>query len=223
MIKSGRLKIGDLLPSEREIAEEYDISRMTVRQATNNLVTQGLIYRERGKGSFVSDNKFEQDLSGLTSFNEDMVQQGRKPSSRLMGIEKITDNSLVAAALNIDIKENIYKFKRIRKADNEPIALETVFTPEKLVGSLNYDDISISFYNFLEKKLNLEIEYGIQTIEASLANEEEIKYLNIKEGDPVLLMRRTSFLRDKENTPIEYVKSVYRADKYKFNMGLKRK
>lgn len=223
MIESGILKSGDLLPSEREIAEKYNISRMTVRQAINNLVNKGLIYRKRGKGSFITGKKLEHDLSGLTSFTEDMAQHGKKPSNLIISIKTITDDAFISSKLKTDIKDEIYKFKRLRKADDEPIALETVFTPKKLVGTLNHSDILVSFYQFLEKKLNMKIDYGKQTIEASLANQEEIKYLNIKKGDPILLMRRISFLKDKKNTPIEYVKSAYRADKYKFNMKIKRK
>lgn len=223
LIQSEQLKSGDLLPSERELAEKYDISRMTIRQATNNLVMQGLINREKGKGTFVSEKKFEQDLSGLTSFNEDMSQYGRKPSNTLIGIRAFTDDTIVASTLNVSSKDEIYEIKRIRMADNEPIALETVFTPREIVGNLNYEDVTTSFYDFLEQKLQLKIAYGNQTIESSLANEEEIKYLNIKKGDPILLMQRISFLKDEEETPVEYVKSAYRADKYKFKMRMKRK
>ncbi len=105
-------------------------------------------------------------------------------------------------------------------ANDEPVALETVYTPQRIVGDMTEQDISTSFYQHLENNLQLQIAYGKQSIEAALANEEEIKQLRIKKGNPILLMKRTSFLQD--DTPIEYVKSAYRADKYKFNLQMKR-
>ncbi|WP_085991632.1 GntR family transcriptional regulator [Oceanobacillus senegalensis] len=213
---------GDILPSERDYSEKYDISRMTVRQAISNLVKEGLIYRQKGRGTFVADKKFEQDLSGLSSFSEDMINRGLTPSSKLLSFNETSGNALVASKLQMETTDKIYEIKRIRLANEEPVALETVYTPKALVGELNEQDIDISFYDYIEKKLNLTIDYGDQTIEASLANEDEIHYLNINENDPVLVMHRTSYLNDVKETPIEYVTSTYRSDKYKFKMQMKR-
>lgn len=221
-IETGQLEYGDLLPSERELAEAYRISRMTVRQAINELKLEGIIVREKGKGTFVARRKFEQDLSRLTSFSEDIKQRDWEPSNKLIEIKIITDDSLVASILNVGVKDKVYKIKRIRMANEEPIALETVFTPQKRVGELNEQDLTGSFYNTLENKLQLHIAYGEETIEAAIANKEEMKYLGIQQGDPVLLMQRTSFLQNEAALPVEYVKSAYRSDIYKFKMRLKR-
>ncbi len=212
---------GDLLPSEREYAEKYDISRMTVRQAITNLAKEGLLYRQKGRGTFVAEKKIEQDLSFLSSFSEDMKSRGLTPSSKLLRFKVITDKPKIASNLKVKSNEPIYEIKRLRMANNEPIALETIYTPQKLVGTLTDQDITISFYDYIEQKLNKKINYGNQTIEASLANNEESSYLNINKGDPVLVMQRKSYL-DNDKKPIEYVKSTYRSDKYKFNMQLKR-
>lgn len=222
MIHTKQLKAGDLLPSEREYAEKYAISRMTVRQAINNLVKEGLVYRVKGKGTFVADKKFEQDLSGLTSFSEDMRNRGLSPSNRLISFDFIEADEQLASTLSISPTDLVCKIKRVRLANNEPVALETIYTPRTIVGEMNYQEFSHSFYDFLEKKLHFKIGFGYQTIEASLASEEEEKYLNIKKNSPVLVMERTTFLHNEEQTPIEFVTSTYRADKYKFKMKMKR-
>ncbi|MED4475098.1 GntR family transcriptional regulator [Oceanobacillus caeni] len=217
-----QLKPGDLLPSEREYAEKYDISRMTVRQAITNLVKEGLIYRQKGRGTFVAERKFEQDLSGLSSFSEDMKNRGLIPSNKLLSFHVISGHTWISSILKTEPTDEIYEVKRIRMANDEPLALETIYTPKHLVGEISDKDLFMSFYDYIEKELNLEIAYGNQTIEASLAHEEETQYLNIKKGDPVLVMHRTSFLKNDQETPIEYVKSIYRSDKYKFKMQMKR-
>lgn len=222
MIHSIHLKPGDLLPSEREFAEKYAISRMTVRQAINNLVKEGLVYREKGKGTFVADKKFEQDLSGLTSFSEDMRNRGLIPSNQLISFDFVLPDEKIASILSISLTDMICKIKRVRLANEEPVALETIYTPKKIIGDMDYQDFSTSFYDYLEKKLQFKIGFGHQTIEASLANDDEVKYLKIKKDSPVLVMERTTFLQNEEQTPIEFVISSYRADKYKFKMTMKR-
>lgn len=222
MIESEQLQPGDALPSERQFTEKYNISRMTVRQAINNLVNDGLLYRQKGKGTFVAKKKFEQDLSGLTSFNEDMRNLGFTPSNKVLSFKLISGDKRIIEQLKLSNHEPIYEIKRIRLANDEPVALETIYTPQKIVGNMTEEDIAVSFYEHLEYNLHLKIAYGKQTIEAALANEQEIKHLRIETGDPVLLMRRTSYLADEPETPVEFVKSTYRADKYKFHLQMKR-
>jgi GntR family transcriptional regulator len=216
------LSPGDPLPSEREYSEKYDISRMTVRQAISNLVKEGLIYRQKGRGTFVAERKFELDLSGLSSFSEDMKKRGLTPSNKLISLQTITGNHSISSKLKVDLESEIYVIKRIRLANDEPVALETIYTPKEIVGQMDEEYITASFYDFIEKKLNLKIAYGMQTIEASLAREDESHYLNIEKDNPVLVMRRISYLMDEQDTPIEYVKSTYRSDKYKFIIQMKR-
>lgn len=222
LIETNELKPGDVLPSERAFTEKYNISRMTVRQAINNLVSEGLLYRQKGKGTFVAAKKFEQDLSGLTSFSEDMKSRGLTPSNKLLSFKTISGNTQLSTILKLNAADTIYEIKRIRLANDEPVALETVYTPKKIVGEMMEQDVTTSFYHHLENKLQLQIGYGTQSIEAALCNDDEIKHLQIKAGYPILLMKRISYLRDDSETPVEYVKSAYRADKYSFHLQMKR-
>ncbi|KIY22760.1 MULTISPECIES: GntR family transcriptional regulator [Mesobacillus] len=220
LIESGQLKPGDALPSEREYSEQFGISRMTVRQAIINLVNERFLYRVRGKGTFVMEQKFEQNLQGLTSFTEDMKARGMEASSKLINFEIIPADAKLASALNIQEHGPVYKIKRIRLAENIPMALERTYISANLVQGLTSEIVKNSLYYYVEETLHMKIVGGTQVIEASIANKEEVKLLEIPELSPVMIMERSSKLED--NTVFEIVKSTYRADRYKFMIDLKR-
>lgn len=220
LIENGDLKPGDALPSENEYAERYGISRMTVRQAITDLVNSGYLYRQKGRGTFVADRKIEQPLEGLTSFTEDMKARGLEPSSRLLKLELCPANDPVARVLQIPLHDPVYEIRRIRLANQIPMAYETTFMSAKLVTGLTDKIVQDSLYKYIEEDLKLRIKHARQEIEASIVREEELPYLEIYPGAPVLLMQRLSFLEN--NQPLEWVKSVYRADRYKFFVEMKR-
>lgn len=219
-IEKGELKPGDVLPPEREYAEQFDVSRMTIRQAINNLVNDGLIYRKKGSGTFIAEKKFEQPLQGLTSFTEDMKGRGLTPSSKLLSFELIPASANIAAVLHISEYTPVYEIKRIRMADNTPMALETCYISANLIKGLTEEIINQSLYQYIEEKLQLEIGEATQVIESALANDLEVELLKINDGDPILLIERCTYL--KNGTPFEIVRSSYRADRYKFTSKLKR-
>ncbi|RDU37673.1 phosphonate metabolism transcriptional regulator PhnF [Neobacillus piezotolerans] len=219
-IAAGSLKPGDSIPSEREYAELHEISRMTVRQAINNLVSAGILYRQKGKGTFVSTPKIEQELFGLTGFTEDMVARGMKPENRLLSFAAVSANQAIADALSVQENELLYEIKRIRLADGIPMAIETVYMPKQLVPGLTENQTAFSVYSYIEDVLGLTILDATQEIEASAAGPVDAGHLGIKEGSPILLITRTSRLGD--GTPFEYVQSAFRADRYKFIHNLRR-
>ncbi|RFU63274.1 phosphonate metabolism transcriptional regulator PhnF [Bacillus sp. V59.32b] len=221
MIEKGELTPGDLISSEREYAERYQISRMTIRQALTKLVDEGYLYRVKGKGTFVTERKIEQPLQGLTSFTEDMKARGMVPGNELLSFEIIPANNLIAGHLNIQEHGPVYEIKRIRLADDVPMALETTYIPANLIKGLT-DEIMRhqSLYDYIEDQQHIKIDRGEQVIESSIADQMESQYLKIKKGSPILLIQRKSYLED--GTPIELVKSVYRADRYRFMINMKR-
>lgn len=219
-IVKGDLKTGDVLPSEREYSQLFEVSRMTIRQAINKLVNDGFLYRKKGSGTFVAEKKFEQALQGLTSFTEDMKARGLTPSSYLLHFEIIPASIQVAATLQVAENTPVYEIKRIRLADDIPMALETCFISANLVKGLTEEIIAESIYEYIEGKLQLNIGEATQVIEASLANETEIDLLHINKGAPILLIERCTYLTN--GTPFEVVRSTYRADRYKFVSQLKR-
>lgn len=219
-IESGTLEPEATIPSERELSERYQISRMTVRQALNNLVAEGFLYRQKGRGTFVSKRKVEQQLQGLTSFTEDMLSRGFKPSNTLISFEIIPVDVHVAQRLKVAEHTPVYEIKRVRMADDVPMALETTYVPANLVKGLTEEIINHSLYRYVEEKLSLIISEASQEIESAVAKDTEVMHLQIQKGAPVLLIQRTSFLED--GTPFEFVKSAYRADRYKFVHSMKR-
>lgn len=219
-IEAGFILPGENIPSEREYAESYGISRMTVRQAINSLVNEGLLYRKKGSGTFVSEKKIEQPLQGLTSFTEDMKKRGMTPTSKLIHFEVIPANSFIANELKISEYAPVYEIKRIRLADGEPMALETNYLSANLVKGLTEEEVKASIYSYVEEKLGLSITHAEQLIESVRASEEHEKLLFIEKDHPMLYIQRNTFLLD--GTPLELVKSVYRGDRYKFQIKMER-
>lgn len=221
LIATEELKPGDVVPSERELAERYNVSRMTVRQAINNLVNDGYLVRQRGKGTFVANSKIEQGLQGLTSFSEDMRARGMNPSSKLLEFNLIQAPAAIAIKLAINEGEPIYELKRIRLADDLPMAYEMLYISQQLVPNLTKEIVSSSIYEYIENELKINITKGEQSLEASIARKNEAAILQIKEGAPVLLIERTSYMDNQK--PLEFVQSVYRGDRYKFKIEMERR
>ncbi|MFB9757390.1 GntR family transcriptional regulator [Ectobacillus funiculus] len=219
-IESGELQPGDMLPSEREYAELINISRMTVRQAMNNLVDDGYLYRQKGRGTFVAEKKVEQELGSLTSFTEDMKARGLVPSSKLLSFEIVPAPEKIANQLQIKEYAPVYEIKRIRLADQVPMALEIVYASANLIKGLTEEKVNHSLYQYIEEQLHLKIGHAAQSVEASIASETEGEHLNIRKGSPILLLQRNTYLED--GTPLEFVKSSYRADRYTFTIHIKR-
>lgn len=220
LIEQGDLKPGDMLPSEREYADKYKISRMTIRQAIINLVNERYLYRVKGKGTFIMEKKLEQSLQGLTSFSEDMKSRGMKASSKLISFEIIPATSKLADQLGIQEHGPVYEIKRIRLAEEVPMALERTYISANKVKGLTEDIVQRSLYQFIEENLHLKIAKGRQIIEAAIANNDEVEHLEIPEHSPIMLIQRMTRLED--GTIIEVVKSSYRGDRYKFMIDLTR-
>ncbi|WP_445486789.1 GntR family transcriptional regulator [Niallia sp. 03133] len=214
------LQPGDPISSEREFSEKYDISRMTVRQAINNLVNEGILVRKRGKGTFVAEPKVEQPLSGLTSFSEDMRSRGLTPKTKILDFQVIPSNRSVAGKLMIQEGEFVYEVRRLRLADDIPMALETSYLPLSLMKDLTKEIVNASLYDYIENDLKQQISHATQTLESSLSQKQESMLLQLKDGAPVLLIERYSYLGS--GIPFEYVKSIYRGDRYKFVIDMKR-
>jgi GntR family transcriptional regulator len=220
MIASNELQPGEMIPSERELCDRYDVSRMTVRQAINNLVNEGYLVRQRGKGTFVGMTKIEQGLKGLTSFTEDMKVRGMKPTSILLDFREIKVTPALSDKLAIHENEWVIEMQRIRLADDIPMAYESVYMPKGLVPELTKEIASKSLYDYIEKEKKLSIAHADQTLEAAVAKPKEADILEINEGAPVLLIERTTY--QETGKPLEFVRSIYRGDRYKFKIELVR-
>lgn len=215
-IKDGEFPEGSLITSERDLGDSLGISRMTVRQALNQLVTEGVLYREKGKGTFVSKKKIEQ--RNIMSFSDTVRNRGLTPSTIVLHFEKITDRLDIKNILNINENEKLYNFKRLRLADDIPIAIEEVFIPERYCPGLEAYDLSSSLYRLLNEKYSLSISYIDNVIEAAKPVKEEKKLLKLAETTPVL--RITNLSHNSDGVRLFYEKDVYRSDEYNYNVRI---
>ncbi|MGQ9625340.1 MAG: GntR family transcriptional regulator [Anaerolineae bacterium] len=221
-IESGKWQPEQQIPSEAELCERFELSRTVVRQALNELVNEGLLYRQKGKGTFVARPKIGESLvQNLTGFYEDMVARGLTPVTQVLEQSVVPASKKVAEKLNLKPGSKVIKIERRRFINDEPILLVTTYIPyEACPELLNEDLTKQSLYALLEEKYGLEIVRGHRTLEAVAANEYEARLLNIEEKAPLVLLHSVSYLRD--GRPIEYYHAVHRGDRSRFEVELLR-
>jgi GntR family transcriptional regulator len=208
------LRPGDRIPPERELAEQMQVSRMTVRQALGRLADRGLLVRERGRGTFVSEPKLIQSLSRLNGFYDQMISQGILPSSRLLSGQEVLASAAVAQVLDLRIGEPLYKVVRLRLGGGVPLALETSFFPARLVpGLLDYDLERHSIYRLMERYDARPVR-ATQSLEPVPARDQEADALEVPAGSPLMLVERIAW--DTRDRPVEYAKDIYRGDRSRF-------
>jgi GntR family transcriptional regulator len=213
-ITAGTLPPHSRVPSERELSEQFAISRMTVRQALAELIQEGRLYTSPGKGTFVAEPKIRQNLEALTSFTEEMRARGFNPTTRLIRREMIAAPDAVAQSLRIAEGTSVICIERLRLADDEPMAIETACLSFPGMDRLLTVDLGGSLYAVLREYFGLIPTEAAQEFEAMLARPRERMLLHLHEGAPVLKVQRTTF--DSERRPFEHVQSVYRGDRYRF-------
>ncbi|HEY3868072.1 MAG TPA: GntR family transcriptional regulator [Actinocrinis sp.] len=206
------------IPSERELGERFGLSRMTVRQAINQLVAEGRLYRVRGRGTFVSQPKMDLQIR-LASFTEDMTRRGMVPASRTLSFERTEATPVLARQLEINPGEPVVRLVRLRYADSIPMAVERTHLPEKRVPGLLSQGTPQSLYRLLADEYGLKLTWGEQVIEASHPDPEDAALLEIPISGVALLMSRRSYADD---VLVEYATSSYRADRYQLWVPLER-
>ncbi|SCD46692.1 transcriptional regulator, GntR family [Streptomyces sp. SolWspMP-sol7th] len=211
---------GSPVPPERALAAEFDTSRTTVRQALQELVVEGRLERIQGKGTFVAKPKVSQALQ-LTSYTEDMRAQGLEPTSQLLDIGYVTADERLAGLLDIDSGGRVLRIERLRLASGEPMAIETTHLAAKRFPALRRSLVKYtSLYTALSEVYDVRLAEAEETIETSLATPREASLLGTDVGLPMLLLSRHSV--DGRGEPVEWVRSVYRGDRYKFVANLRR-
>lgn len=223
-IDTGEWAPGMMLPSERQLCESYGIARMTVRQAISNLVAEGLLTRTQGRGTFVVRPRLRQSLSKLTSFSEDMRDRGLLATTKLLAREELPASHDVAAALAIPAGAPVLHVRRLRSANGHPIALETCTLRGDVSAALRHEDLAHqSLYRLLEERCGARLLRASQELEAGIASEGEARLLDVAPGAPVLRIQRHSLaLWQGEEVLCEYVRAVYRGDRYRFYVELER-
>jgi len=213
-IHDRKWKPGDMIPSERELSEKSKISRMTVRQALNELVNEGFLYREKGKGTFVSRPKIIQN--NLSSFTEIIQSQGMNPKTKLIEFETNFESKRAAKNLDLSLDKRFYRIKRLRLADNVPIVIEEAYIPVDYCPGLEEEDLEGSLYKIFEEKYNYQICAIDYNIEASTPSNDEKGLLNIKRNTPVLRIKGIEYTQN--DLKLYYIESVYNSRYYIFNV-----
>lgn len=213
-VSSGGLRPHTRIPSERELSEQFEISRMTARRALLELTREGRIYTSIGKGTFVAEPKISQSLQALTSFSEDMRARGLRPTAKLLRRAQLPADNEVARGLRLPAETPVLAIERLRLVDAEPMALERAHFAFPRMEELLHSDLDGSLYELLRERFQLIPVEAIQEFEARLATPSEQELLRIGAGAPVLTITRTTF--DTSGRPFEFVLSVYRADRYRF-------
>lgn len=213
-IQKGELKHGDMIHSENELKDMYFVSRMTVRQALNNLVNEGYLYRHKGKGTFVNNIKIEKKMQGLIGFTEEMRRMNKRVRSKIITFDTMKADDEIASKLFLKSGDDVYSIERIRYGDDIPVLFERLYIPVSIFKDMDQKIMESSFYEYIENQLNIKISYCIQTLEAKSSNPRVSEMLEIQKSSPVLFMTRNTFLD--RGFPFEYVKAYYRADQYRF-------
>lgn len=223
-IENGDFNPHDAIPSERQLEERYNLSRPTIRQAINLLSRQGFLYRVHGKGTFVSPPKLQKGMLELTSFSEDMRSRGLTPGHKILEFGYVKPDAKTRRQLEIvDDDEKVLRIKRLRYGNDEPIGLQDSFLSlgDKLTFTREEIEKVGSIYAILQEKLGIYPTEADETLEVTLATREEAGLLNISEGSPLLLNERTLWSQNRK--AIEFVRILYRGDRYKYFVRLTRR
>lgn len=212
-IIGGAFPPGQALPTEQELVETYDISRTTVRHALDQLVNEGLVYRQPGRGTFVAHPTVEQGIGKITSFTEDMRQRGFIPGTEVLRTGLIQAPRGIGQKLGVEPGEELALIMRLRLADGEPMSVEESHLRHRFCpGVLVHDYARRSLTKILETEYGIVLVRAKQAIQAIPASQPMARKLNIRPGDPLLYIERVSFAHSGQ--PIEYLRIYHRGDRY---------
>lgn len=209
MIAAEHVQPDEAIPTERELSEQFDISRITVRKAIDVLVRDGIVVRRHGAGTFVTRPRVEKSFSKLSSFTQDMIQRGRRPHSQWVSRAIGTVTPEEAMSLGLSPGSAIYRFHRIRYADDISMALEYATVPAYCLPSA--DAVQTSLYEALEASGHLPVR-ALQRLRAIAFTGEQADALGVESGTPGLFIERRGFLADGRTA--EFTQSYYRGDAY---------
>ncbi len=218
-IDAGQYKPHERLMSERELGQKFKVSRMTVRQALTEMIRDGILYTQVGKGTYVNEAKIKQELKSLTGFSQDMAARGTVASGQVLEARIVPATLTLAAIFAAPMNTELVLLSRLRLSDGIPLAIEVAYILYQVCpGILQYDFSKESLYNVLASRYNTILVRAEQTMEAGLATSHETELLQITSPSPVLRIERLSY--NEQNTLVEFVQSAYRGDRYKFHTTL---
>lgn len=219
-ISRGVWKPGEIIPSESELIEKYQVSRITVRRVLDMLVNEGLIYRERGRGTFVAHPTVEQVLVRIVSFTEEMCWRGVVPSTETFSSELVSASKEISEKLAVESGDELVRLERLRLADGEPMSIEESYLIHRYCpGILLLDFISISLRELLDREYGIRLLRAKQVIRAINSPTKIANKLSIKENSALLYIERVSY--SLEDIPVEFLRLYHRGDRYALHNDLR--
>ncbi|MED3448029.1 GntR family transcriptional regulator [Bacillus thuringiensis] len=215
-IEKGHWTLGDKIPSENQLMEQFGVSRNTVKKAIEELVQEGILYRIQGKGTFVAKPKLQQSLMGFYSFSKVLKEKGLNPKDIILKIEEVKPNAKIKEALQLSENVNVIEMKRLRCAEDEPYILESSFIPKHVVTDIEQLKKvgEISLYDLFSQQFNTVVTRANEAFEPVLIRADESEYLQTEVGRPALLLERTAY--DTNGIPVEFCISIVRGDRCRF-------
>ncbi|MFC6088547.1 GntR family transcriptional regulator [Saccharothrix lopnurensis] len=209
---------GSPIPSERDLAQRYGVSRITVRAAVGQLVSEGLLTRAKGRGTFTARRRVDVQLH-LESFTDDMRRRGLVPATGVVSCAREVPPPAVAGALDLGPREPAFRLVRLRRADGVPLAVERGWYNPRVVPDLDRHDLTTSLYALIADAYGVQLDHAGQTVWAEAADPATAKLLDVRAGAPLLVFRRVS---SAQGRPVEDMTSWYRGDLYQVTMQLDR-
>jgi GntR family transcriptional regulator len=220
-IAQGEYRPGDQLPTEEELLQRFQVSRITVRRAIQNLVRRDLLEIRRGLGTFVLSPRIEAELTKLTGFVEDMHAVGRKATARVISRGIVAASARVAERLELTKGIKVMQIKRVRLADDTPISFDETYLPLGLGKQIVRNDLRRRpIFTLLEEEYGVPLVEAVYELEAVTASESIAEALQIRVGAPIFQIERTSMTSG--NKPVDYEVLSYRGDLVRFVTKLRR-
>jgi GntR family transcriptional regulator len=218
LINASRLGPGDRLPTEQDLAEWLDVSRMTLRHALASLARRGLVIRTVGRrgGTFVAESKLEQDLTTLAGFSEQLRRQGMVAGARVLSATERPAGPVAATHLGLTEGDPLYEVRRVRLGDGRPIALEHSLFPAAAFPGMLQCRLDGSLYELLDTKFGRRPCRAKESLEPVIAGVREAEALEVKEGAALMLVERTAY--SDEGTAVEFARDLFRGDRTRLVM-----
>lgn len=218
-IKDGTYKPGDMIPKEIDYQNKYKLSRITVRQAINNLANKGYLKRTKGTGTTVLQPKVEEPLLKIKGFTNEMKEKGIIPTTKLASV--MISKSFGEVSLNLKQKdgEEVYKIRRVRCINDIPVVLFDTYLKRELDIDLRNETYYSSLYDYLESRKGIRIVKITQRITATTASTEVCEFLGCSVGAPILVLKRQGY--DQHDNLVEYTIGKYAAERYEYYFELK--
>ncbi|VXC94371.1 MULTISPECIES: GntR family transcriptional regulator [Serratia] len=219
-LNSADYNIGSPLPSEKRLAEEFAVSRMTIRKAVDLLLSWGLVMRRHGSGTYVANKDVHHETTHLTGFIEVMKNQGKQVVSEVLEFVVMPAPPAIASQLRIKIDERIYYSRRVRSVDGKPLMVEDSYMPVKLYRNLSLAHLEGSKFSYIEDECHITISGNYESLTPVLADKKMATLLNIEQQTPIL--RITSLSYSDDGQFLNYSVMFRNASEYQVDYHLRR-